>query len=76
MGTRISKKGSIVIPAHLRKQYQLEPGTEVKIIDYAGILAIVPVSQDPLSQSAGMLSDASRPLTKALLRDRITGRED
>jgi AbrB family looped-hinge helix DNA binding protein len=35
MSLTISKKGWVVIPAELRKKYQLAPGTEVIIVDYA-----------------------------------------
>ncbi|MBN2499850.1 MAG: AbrB/MazE/SpoVT family DNA-binding domain-containing protein, partial [Anaerolineales bacterium] len=38
----ISSKGWVVIPAELRKKYQLTPGTKVIIVDYGGVLSIVP----------------------------------
>jgi AbrB family looped-hinge helix DNA binding protein len=51
----ISGRGSVVIPAELRRKYHLHPGTEVRIVDYGGVLAIVPALQDPIGQAAGML---------------------
>ncbi len=33
---RISAKGRIVIPAPLRKKYRLQPGDQVRIVDYGG----------------------------------------
>jgi AbrB family looped-hinge helix DNA binding protein len=61
----ISNKGWVVIPADLRKKYSLEPGTEVHIVDYGGVLAIVPAMQDPVKQAAGMLRRGKK-LTKIL----------
>ena len=51
----VSNKGWVVIPAALRRKYHLHPGTEVRIVDYGGVLAIVPALQDPIGQAAGML---------------------
>jgi AbrB family looped-hinge helix DNA binding protein len=64
----ISNKGWVVIPAELRKKYGLEPGTEVQIVDYGGVLAIVPAMQDPVRQAAGMLRHGKK-LTKLLLEE-------
>ena len=70
MTIRVSNKGWIVIPAELRKRYQLNPGTKVQIIDYGGVLEIVPIKRNPIEDSAGMLAGGGRPLTQALLDDR------
>ena len=56
MATIVSGKGWIVIPAELRKKYNLTPGKGVKIVDYGGVLAIVPAFEDPIHQAAGMLA--------------------
>jgi hypothetical protein len=39
----------------MRKKYGLKPGATLQVVDYGGVLAIVPVSQDPVTQGAGML---------------------
>jgi len=65
----ISNKGWVVIPAELRKKYNLTPGTEVVIVDYGGVLAIVPAMKDPINQSRGMLKDLPS-LTEELLKER------
>lgn len=65
----ISTKGWVVIPATLRKKYQLEPGTQVHIVDYGGVLAIVPVANMPVEAAAGMLAGGPS-LTKSLLAER------
>lgn len=69
MTLKISTKGWVVIPAELRKKYQLKAGDEVNIIDYGGVLAIVPALGDVVKEAAGMLR-GGESLTKALLKER------
>lgn len=70
----VSSKGWVVIPAEMRKKYELEPGSQVALVDYGGVLAIVPALSDPVKDSAGLLK--SRPsLTKALLKERAQERK-
>jgi len=60
MATKISNKGWVVIPAELRKKYNLTPGKGVHIVDYGGVIAIVPAFEDPILQAAGMLSNKEK----------------
>ena len=69
MVLKISQKGWVVIPAELRKKYDLKPGDKVHIVDYGGVLSLVPALEDPLNQGAGML-EGETSLTRALLADR------
>lgn len=69
MALKISQKGWVVIPAELRRKYHLEPGTEVVIVDYGGMLAIIPALEDPVRQASGMLKGGAS-LTQALLKER------
>jgi len=69
MAIRVSQKGWVVIPAELRKKYHLEPGAEVDLIDYGGVIALVPLFKDPIRQGFGILRDGP-PLTQALLDER------
>jgi AbrB family looped-hinge helix DNA binding protein len=65
----ISSKGWVVIPAEMRKKYNLVPGSEVTLVDYGGVLTIVPVTADPVRRGRGLLK--GRPsLSDALQRDR------
>ena len=64
----ISNKGWVVIPADLRKKYDLNPGSEVTLVDYGGVLAIVPALKNPIKHAAGMLKGGAS-LTKALLAE-------
>ena len=69
MALTISNKGWVVIPAELRKKYNLLPGTEVVIVDYGGVLSIIPALQDPIKQGRGMLKGLPS-LTQELRKER------
>jgi len=69
MALTISNKGWVVIPAELRKKYNLQPGTEVVIVDYGGVLSIIPAVKDPIKQGRGMLKGLPS-LTQDLLKER------
>jgi AbrB family looped-hinge helix DNA binding protein len=55
MNVTISQKGWVVIPAILRKKYGLKPGQHMHMVDYGGVLAIMPGFLDPVRDGAGML---------------------
>ena len=55
MNVKLSQKGWVVIPASLREKYGLKPGTNLQVVDYGGVLAIVPAFKDPVKQGVGML---------------------
>jgi AbrB family looped-hinge helix DNA binding protein len=73
MAPIISEKGWVVIPAELRKKYNLLPGTEVLIVDYGGVLAIIPALKHPIKQGRGMLKGLPS-LTQDLLEERVQER--
>jgi AbrB family looped-hinge helix DNA binding protein len=77
MTVRVSEKGWVVIPADLRKKYKLEPGTAVQVVDYGGVVALVPSLADPVPQAGGILKGRKK-LTAALLaehrKERARGR--
>ena len=77
MALTISNKGWVVIPAELRKKYNLLPGTEVVIVDYGGVLSIIPALKNPIKQGRGMLKGLPS-LTQDLLKERAheRSRED
>jgi AbrB family looped-hinge helix DNA binding protein len=64
----VSQKGWIVIPAELRKKHNLRPGAQVQVVDYGGVLALVPELERPVQQAGGMLK-GGKSLTRALLAD-------
>jgi AbrB family looped-hinge helix DNA binding protein len=62
-------KGQIVIPAGIRKRYRIEPGTRIQIMEYGGIIYLVPPVEDPIRAACGLLP--SQPsLSQKLLRRR------
>ena len=73
MALTISNKGWVVIPADLRKKYNLLPGTEVVIVDYGGVLSIVPANKNPIRQGRGMLKGLPS-LTQDLRKERAQER--
>ena len=66
---RTLAKGQIVIPADLRKKYHIEQGTELQIMEYGGIIYLIPPAADPIKAAQGFLP--SKPsLAGQLLRER------
>lgn len=62
-------KGQIVIPAEIRKKYNIEPGKEILLMEYGGILYLVPPVKDAVASACGILP--SKPsLSDILLRER------
>ena len=68
MPATISEKGWVVIPAELRRKYNLHPGAQVTVVDYGGVLSLVPAMAKPVRQAAGMLKGRTS-LTRALLSE-------
>ena len=48
-------KGQVVIPAKLRKKYHIKPGSELHILEYDGIIHLIPPAPDPIKAAAGSL---------------------
>jgi AbrB family looped-hinge helix DNA binding protein len=62
-------KGQIVIPASIRKRHHIEPGTEMQIMEYGGIIYLIPPVKDPVRAACGILP--ARPsLAGHLLKER------
>jgi AbrB family looped-hinge helix DNA binding protein len=70
----VSSKGWVVIPAELRKKYDLKAGSQVVMVDYGGVLAIVPAMSDAVKESCGLFKSGTS-LTKALLAEHAAERE-
>ena len=62
----VSQKGRVVIPAELRRKYRLTSGSQVLVIDYGGVLSLVPPLKQPVDETKGMLTGDSS-LTQTLL---------
>jgi AbrB family looped-hinge helix DNA binding protein len=74
MKVKLSQKGWIVIPAALRKKYGLKPGAYLHVVDYGGVLSIVPALDDPIKSGAGMLKGADS-MTEAIVEEHRQERE-
>jgi len=70
----LSNKGWVVIPNSIRKRYGLKRGDKVNIIDYGDVISIIPLSADPVKDSAGLLKGGSS-LTKDLIEQRKRDKE-
>jgi AbrB family looped-hinge helix DNA binding protein len=62
-------KGQIVIPAELRRKYQIEPGSKVSIADGDGCIVIRPLGRVRARESFGILKRFAGPSTLKALRD-------
>lgn len=51
----VSTKGQLVIPYKLRKKYGIKPHTIIRWIDTGQGLMLIPLTEDPISSSKGML---------------------
>ena len=62
-------KGQIVIPAKLRKKYHIKPGSELQLLEYGGIIHLIPPVADPIKAAAGFLP-RKPSLANKLLKER------
>ena len=61
MNVRLSSKGWVVIPAAMREKYGLKPGSDVHVVDYGGVLSLVPTLKNPIQAGKKPLP---RPLSR------------
>lgn len=62
-------KGQIVIPVEIRKRYRIERGTVIQIMEYGGIIYLIPPVEDPIKAACGILP--SKPsLSERLIKER------
>jgi len=65
----LSEKGWVVIPQDLRERYGLKKGDRVHVVDYGGVISIVPASDSPVKNALGMLKGKTS-LVKELAKSR------
>jgi len=65
----LSKKGWVVIPNEIRQKYGLKKGDKVNIVEYGGVISIIPIPRDAIKETEGLFKGGSS-LTKALLKER------
>ncbi len=65
----VSTRGQLVIPHELRKKYGIGPHSQVRWIDTGQGLMLVPLTDDPVTSSRGMLKK-TKVSTHSLLEAR------
>ncbi|GAB4454694.1 MAG: hypothetical protein Fur0044_49220 [Anaerolineae bacterium] len=68
MQTAVTKRRQTVIPAPIRKRYQIEEGDYLVWIDDGEMIRVIPVSRDPIRALRG--SGRGEPLLERLLAAR------
>ncbi len=58
-----------MILAEIRKRYHIEPGTEMQVMEYGGIIYLIPPIDDPIRAACGLLPPKPS-LSEKLLRER------
>ena len=62
-------KGQIIIPAAIRKKFNIKKGTRVNVYEKANKIIVEPIPDDAVQEGRGMLKTRGRVL-KALMKDR------
>ncbi|MDP2852798.1 MAG: AbrB/MazE/SpoVT family DNA-binding domain-containing protein [Smithellaceae bacterium] len=68
MQTAVTKRGQTVIPAAIRKRYQIANGAHLVWLDDGETIRVVPVTDDPLQSLRGR--GRGKKLTERLLLER------
>lgn len=68
METYATVKGQIVIPAALRRKYQIKAGTKIQVIDTGEAILLKPITEDSLKRLQGRLK--GKGVLKSLLEER------
>jgi AbrB family looped-hinge helix DNA binding protein len=66
---KVLGKGQVVIPAPIRRKYQIRTGTEIQILEYGGLIYLIPPSENPVNSALGCLPKTPS-LSEELLKDR------
>ena len=67
--SKVTVKGQVLIPGDIRKRHNIDPGSEVRFVEYGNVVCIVPIVADPVAAAWGMLP--SEPsLANELLEER------
>jgi len=66
---KVLAKGQVVIPASVRKKYDIRPGSKMHIFEYGNLIYLVPPSKDPVEEAMGCLPPTPS-LSEELLKER------
>lgn len=70
----VSQKGWVVIPSELRTKYGWQTGGRVQVVDYGGVVSLVPILDNPEDEGLGALKQRGRSLLRGLTRVRAEER--
>ena len=74
MHTIITKRGQTVVPAAIRKRYQIRDGDGLEWLDDgSAVIRVVPIASDPIRALRG--AGRGEGLTQRLLEERARDRE-
>lgn len=59
MTITVSNRGQMVIPASIRKRYGIKPQSKLELLDLGKEIVIVPILEQSLSKSKGILKGLS-----------------
>jgi len=66
---KVLAKGQVVIPASVRRKYNIQPGANMHIFEYGSLIYLVPPSKDPVREAMGCLP-RKPSLSEELLKER------
>ena len=66
---KVLGKGQVVIPASVRKKYEIQPGSKLYIFEYGNLIYLVPPSNDAIGDALGCLPPTPS-LSEELLKER------
>jgi len=73
MQTAVTKRGQTVIPAAIRKRYQIDQGVQLVWLDDGETIRVVPVTDDPIKSLRGR--GRGTRITDRLLAERKKDRD-
>jgi len=73
MQTAVTKRGQTVIPAAIRKRYQIDQGVQLVWLDDGETIRVVPVTDDPIKSLRGR--GRGTRITERLLAERKKDRD-
>jgi len=73
MQTTITKRGQTVVPAQIRKRYNIHEGDQLVWLDDGKVIKVIPVPGDPIRALRG--SGRGHHLTEKLLESRGKDKE-
>jgi AbrB family looped-hinge helix DNA binding protein len=74
MKTKVSAKAQVLIPAAIRKEFNIQPNTQLEWIAEDGLITVIPIAEDPVASFRGR--GKGRYATSRLINDRQKERRE